>query len=129
MLFLRNVSRFTFHASRISPMPLIKTVVGIRGNYVVSTLLMASLAADGRKFGSYEGLKSGLVDHLRSLFKKVGSRWKKMQGADWNAVYKKYLPLLAYVQHRSDLGYLIAINGKIGIIQLCALSAGPVTQQ
>jgi tricorn protease len=36
---------------------------------------------------------------------------EKMQGADWNAVYKKYLPLLASVQHRSDLGYLIAQTG------------------
>ncbi|MEP7075387.1 MAG: PDZ domain-containing protein [Acidobacteriota bacterium] len=35
----------------------------------------------------------------------------KMQGADWDAVYKKYLPLLSSVQHRSDLGYLIAQTG------------------
>lgn len=36
---------------------------------------------------------------------------EKMQGADWNAIYNKYLPLLASVQHRSDLGYLIAQTG------------------
>ncbi|MGH7782835.1 MAG: S41 family peptidase, partial [Candidatus Binatia bacterium] len=35
----------------------------------------------------------------------------KMQGADWPAIYKKYLALLPYVQHRSDLGYLIAQTG------------------
>jgi tricorn protease len=35
----------------------------------------------------------------------------KMQGADWNAIYKKYLPLLAHVGHRDDLGYLIAQTG------------------
>jgi tricorn protease len=35
----------------------------------------------------------------------------KMQGADWEAIYKKYLPLLAYVGHRADLGYLIAQTG------------------
>lgn len=35
----------------------------------------------------------------------------KMQGADWDAIYKKYLPLLAYVGHRADLGYLIAQTG------------------
>ena len=35
----------------------------------------------------------------------------KMQGADWNAVYRKYLPLLQHVGHRDDLGYLIAQTG------------------
>jgi len=35
----------------------------------------------------------------------------KMQGADWDAVYKKYLPLLAHVGHRADLAYLIAQTG------------------
>jgi tricorn protease len=31
-----------------------------------------------------------------------------MHGADWQAIYEKYSPLLAHVGHRSDLGYLIA---------------------
>jgi tricorn protease len=35
----------------------------------------------------------------------------KMQGADWEGIYKKYLPLLQYVGHRADLGYLIAQTG------------------
>ncbi len=35
----------------------------------------------------------------------------KMHGADWQAVYEKYRPLLAHVGHRSDLGYLIAMMG------------------
>lgn len=35
----------------------------------------------------------------------------KMHGADWQAIYEKYRPLLAYVQHRSDLAYLIATVG------------------
>ena len=35
----------------------------------------------------------------------------KMQGADWNGVYQKYLPLLAAVGHRADLGYVIAMMG------------------
>ena len=40
----------------------------------------------------------------------------KMQGADWNAIYKKYLPLLAHVNHRVDLGYLIAqVGGELTI--------------
>jgi tricorn protease len=32
----------------------------------------------------------------------------KMHGADWNAVWAKYSPLVPYVGHRNDLGYLIA---------------------
>ena len=32
----------------------------------------------------------------------------KMHGANWDAVYAKYSPLLPFVAHRSDLGYLIA---------------------
>jgi tricorn protease len=35
----------------------------------------------------------------------------KMHGADWKAVYAKYSPLLPYVGHRADLGYLIASTG------------------
>jgi tricorn protease len=35
----------------------------------------------------------------------------KMHGNDWRAVYEKYRPLLPYVQHRSDLAYLIATVG------------------
>jgi len=35
----------------------------------------------------------------------------KMHGADWQAVYEKYQPLLASVAHRADLGYVIAMMG------------------
>ena len=35
----------------------------------------------------------------------------KMHGADWQAVYEKYRPLVAYVRHRADLAYLIAMVG------------------
>ena len=34
-----------------------------------------------------------------------------MHGADWQAVSAKYTPLLAYVNHRADLGYLVAQTG------------------
>jgi len=30
-----------------------------------------------------------------------------MHGADWNAIYKKYEPLVKHVQHRTDLSYII----------------------
>lgn len=35
----------------------------------------------------------------------------EMHGSDWEAIYEKYLPLLPYVRHRADLGYLIATVG------------------
>jgi len=35
----------------------------------------------------------------------------KMHGADWQAIYEKYKPLLASVGHRADLGYVIAMMG------------------
>lgn len=35
----------------------------------------------------------------------------KMHGADWQAVWKKYSALVPYVNHRYDLGYLIAQTG------------------
>jgi tricorn protease len=31
----------------------------------------------------------------------------EMHGADWDAMYQKYLPLLKHVAHRSDLSYLL----------------------
>jgi tricorn protease len=39
-----------------------------------------------------------------------------MHGADWPAVYDKYHPLLPYIAHRADLGYLIAsMGGELGV--------------
>ena len=35
----------------------------------------------------------------------------KMHGADWQAVYDRYRPLVEHVAHRSDLAYLIATVG------------------
>jgi len=35
----------------------------------------------------------------------------KMHGNDWQGIYEKYRPLLAYVGHRADLGYLMAMVG------------------
>lgn len=35
----------------------------------------------------------------------------KFHGNDWQAIYEKYRPLLAYVGHRADLSYLIAMVG------------------
>jgi tricorn protease len=40
----------------------------------------------------------------------------KFHGNDWQAIYDKYLPLVQYVGHRSDLGYLIAqVGGELTV--------------
>lgn len=67
-------------ATKVLAMPLIRSVVGIRGDYLIATLLNASLAADARKFGSYDGLKAGLIQYLRDTFKTCGPQWKKLRG-------------------------------------------------
>jgi tricorn protease len=39
-----------------------------------------------------------------------------MHGADWPAVYAKYVPLLSHVAHRADLGYLMAsVGGELAV--------------
>lgn len=40
----------------------------------------------------------------------------KMHGADWEAVYAKYSPLLPHVKHRADLSYLVAcVGGELAV--------------
>jgi tricorn protease len=40
----------------------------------------------------------------------------QFHGADWNAIYEKYRPLLPYVRHRGDLAYLIAsVGGELTV--------------
>jgi tricorn protease len=37
-------------------------------------------------------------------------------GADWNAVYQKYVTLIPYVRHREDLNYIIdMMGGELGV--------------
>ncbi len=51
----------------------------------------------------------------------------KMHGADWQAIYEKYKPLLAYVGHRADLGYLIAtVGGELTVGHSYLTGAGDI---
>ncbi|HEU4432073.1 MAG TPA: PDZ domain-containing protein, partial [Pyrinomonadaceae bacterium] len=51
----------------------------------------------------------------------------KMHGANWQAIYDKYLPLVDYVGHRADLGYLIAmVGGELTVGHSYLLGAGDV---
>jgi tricorn protease len=54
----------------------------------------------------------------------------KMHGADWQAIYDKYKPLLAHVGHRSDLAYLIAtVGGELTVGHSYLLGAGDVPSE
>lgn len=48
----------------------------------------------------------------------------KMHGADWGAVYEKYVPLVEHVGHRADLGYLIATVGGELVVGHSYLNGG-----
>jgi tricorn protease len=51
----------------------------------------------------------------------------KFHGADWNAIYEKYRPLLPFVRHRGDLGYLIAtVGGELAVGHSYLLGSGDV---
>ena len=54
----------------------------------------------------------------------------QMHGADWQAVYEKYKPLLSYVGHRADLGYLIAmIGGELTVGHSYLVGTGDVPSE
>jgi tricorn protease len=48
-----------------------------------------------------------------------------MHGADWQAVSAKYTPLVAFVNHRADLGYLIAQTGGELVVGHSYLAGSP----
>ena len=51
----------------------------------------------------------------------------KFHGADWQAVFEKYRPLVGFVGHRSDLAYLIAVvGGELAVGHSYLLGAGDV---
>jgi tricorn protease len=53
-----------------------------------------------------------------------------MHGADWQAVYDKYKPLLSFVGHRADLGYLIAmVGGELTVGHSYLIGAGDVPSE
>jgi tricorn protease len=55
----------------------------------------------------------------------------KMHGADWNAVWTQYSPLIPFVNHRSDLGYVMAQTGGelvVGHSYLAGRGDEPVDQ-
>lgn len=54
----------------------------------------------------------------------------KMHGADWQAIYEKYRPLLAHVGHRADLAYLIAmVGGELAVGHSYLTGAGDVPSE
>lgn len=50
-----------------------------------------------------------------------------MHGANWQAIYKKYEPLVAHVNHRADLGYILAtVGGELSVGHSSLAGAGDV---
>src|SRR5438034_5227617 len=51
----------------------------------------------------------------------------KFHGNNWQAIYEKYRPLLTYVGHRTDLGYLIAmVGGELTVGHSYLIGSGDV---
>lgn len=68
---------------------------------------------DGKINTSELQMKIDPLDEWRQIYREA---WRinrdflydaEMHGADWDAMYKKYEPLLQHVAHRSDLSYLL----------------------
>jgi len=54
----------------------------------------------------------------------------KMHGANWQAIYEKYKPLLSFVGHRADLGYLIAmVGGELTVGHSYLLGTGDIPSE
>lgn len=71
-------------APKITILPLLNAAIGIRGDALIALLLMSGLSADWQQFGSYDGLRSGLVDHLSNVFDVAGDQWEAMRGPGWS---------------------------------------------
>jgi tricorn protease len=55
---------------------------------------------------------------------------EKMHGANWQAIYEKYQPLVEFVGHRADLGYLIAsVGGELTVGHSYLTGAGDVPSE
>ena len=51
----------------------------------------------------------------------------KMHGANWQAIYDKYRPLIDHVGHRADLGYVIAqVGGELAVGHSYLMGPGDV---
>jgi tricorn protease len=51
----------------------------------------------------------------------------KMHGANWQAIYDKYRPLVDHVGHRADLGYLIAqVGGELSVGHSYLIGTGDI---
>lgn len=69
-------------APKVVTLPLLNAAIGIRGDALVGMILMSGIAADWQKFGSYDGFRSGLVDHLKSVISATACVWQAQRGPD-----------------------------------------------
>jgi tricorn protease len=90
-----------------------KKILNSAGGYAVYDV--AANAAGTRKPLSLDGLQVDRVprEEWNQIFDEVWRRYrdyfyaKNMHGYDWQALHDQYKPLVAFVDHRSDLNYVI----------------------
>jgi len=116
-----------------------ETNLGAYGNYVISADRKKMLVNDGGRYGvidlpktkieikDYANLGNMKVwVNLKEEWQQIYTEsWRQMRdffydpgmhGLDWKAIYKKYEPLVAYVNHRADLTYIIGeMIGELSI--------------
>ena len=90
-----------------------KMVLNDKGKYAIIDLPKAKI--DIKEYSDLSNMKVwvSLKEEWKQIFTES---WRQMRdffydpgmhGVDWKAIYKKYEPLTAYVNHRADLTYLI----------------------
>ncbi len=90
-----------------------KMLVSLRGRYAVIDLPKSKI--DVKDYISLSNMKVwvNLKEEWTQIF---NESWRQMRdffyapnmhGVDWKAIHDKYFPLLAYVNHRADLTYII----------------------
>lgn len=126
--FIEGVASYTISADKK------KLLYGARGNRwgIVGTDAPAKVGDGGINVAQME-MKVDPRAEWANIFRET---WRiqreffydpKMQGADWNAIYKKYQPMLQYVGHREDLGYLIAqMGGELTVGHSYLTGAGDI---
>ncbi|MEZ5346977.1 MAG: PDZ domain-containing protein, partial [Pyrinomonadaceae bacterium] len=129
--FLEGITSYTLSANNK------KLLYGARGNRwgIVGTDAPAKVGDGGINVSQLE-MKVDPKAEWANIFRET---WRiqreffydpKMQGQDWDAIYKKYQPMVQYVGSREDLGYLIAqMGGELTVGHSYLSGAGDVPRE
>ncbi len=90
-----------------------KMMVGSRGKYAIIDLPKGKIDVKDWVDLSNMKVKVDLKAEWSQIYHETWRQMKyfyfapNMSGVDWNVIQKKYEPLLAYVNHRNDLSYIL----------------------